>query len=318
MRRDYPARVEGLALPIYKPGETDFRAGPPFSDALRHLRFSQCADGEELIVAATIDSVVIITGGVRGLGRAMTLGLAAAGGRVAAMDLPSERAESEALMRAATELGLADRVLPVFGDVTRYEDCQAAVAAAVTRFGAVHGLVNNAGRGMADIGEVLVNPNVKFYDAGAEAFRGVIDVNVNGPFMMAKAVAPRLVEAGWGRIVNILTSRPVLTMVGFSPYGPSKAALEAATVIWAKDLVDSGVTVNGLLPGAPANTRMISENEVADRSTLVAPERMVPPIVWLMSHDSDGITGQRFMAKAWDPSAATPDAAAAAGSPAGW
>jgi NAD(P)-dependent dehydrogenase (short-subunit alcohol dehydrogenase family) len=278
----------------------------------------QSADREELIVAATIDSVVIITGGIRGLGRAMTLGLASAGGRIAALDLPSERAESEALMRAARELGLADRVLPVFGDVTRFEDCQAAVAATVAHFGAIHGLVNNAGRGMADIGEVLVNPNVKFYDAGAEAFRGVIDVNVNGPFMMAKAVAPRLVEAGWGRIVNILTSRPVLTMVGFSPYGPSKAALEAATVIWAKDLADSGVTVNGLLPGAPANTRMISENEVADRSTLVAPERMVPPIVWLMSHASDGITGQRFMAKAWDANAAPSDAAAAAGSPAGW
>src|SRR5262249_28065722 len=70
-------------------------------------------------------------------------------------------------------------------------------------------------------------------------------------------------------------------------YGPSKAALEAATVIWAKDLAGTGVTVNALAPGGPANTRMIPATEVADRSTLIQPEAMIAPITWLMSPRSD-------------------------------
>ena len=101
--------------------------------------------------------------------------------------------------------------------------------------------------------------------------------------MMAKAVAPALVAQGWGRIVNIVTSHFTMVMDGFSPYGPSKAALEAATVIWAKDLAGTGVTVNALLPGGPGNTRMIPLDEVPDRSTLVQPEVMMAPITWLMS-----------------------------------
>src|SRR6516162_7342699 len=79
-----------------------------------------------------------------------------------------------------------------------------------------------------------------------------------------------------------------MMMEGFSPYGPSKAALEAATVIWAKDLAGTGVRVNALAPGGPANTRMIPATEVADRSTLIQPDVMIAPIVWLMSPRSDG------------------------------
>jgi Dehydrogenases with different specificities (related to short-chain alcohol dehydrogenases) len=91
-----------------------------------------------------------------------------------------------------------------------------------------------------------------------------------------------------------------MMMEGFSPYGPSKAALEAATVVWAKDLAGTGVTVNALAPGGPANTRMIPATEVADRSTLIQPEVMIAPIVWLMSPRSDGVTGRRIIAKEWD------------------
>src|SRR5436309_7537851 len=116
---------------------------------------------------------------------------------------------------------------------------------------------------------------------------------------MTRAIAPRLIEQGWGRIVNIVTSFFTMMMDGFSPYGPSKAALEAATAIWSKDLAGSGVTVNALLPGGPANTRMIPQSEVADRATLVQPEVMMAPIVWLMSARSDGITGRRIIVKEW-------------------
>jgi NAD(P)-dependent dehydrogenase (short-subunit alcohol dehydrogenase family) len=136
--------------------------------------------------------------------------------------------------------------------------------------------------------------------------------------MMAKAIAPRLIEQGWGRIVNIVTSSFTMMMEGFSPYGPSKAALESATVIWSKDLAGSGVTVNALLPGGPANTRMIPESEVADRSTLIQPEVMMAPVVWLMSAQSDGITGRRIIAKEWDAQRLQREPADTVGAPAGW
>jgi 3-oxoacyl-[acyl-carrier protein] reductase len=134
---------------------------------------------------------------------------------------------------------------------------------------------------------------------------------------MAKAVAPVLVRQGFGRIVNITTSHFTMVMEGFSPYGPSKAGLEAATVIWAKDLAGTGVTVNALVPGGPANTRMIPLAEIADRSTLIQPEAMVEPITWLMSRAADGVSSRRIIAKNWNAQLAR-EAPEQVGAPAGW
>jgi 3-oxoacyl-[acyl-carrier protein] reductase len=261
---------------------------------------------------------VIVTGGARGMGRAMTLGLANAGVGVIAADLASSRPEMDELKKAAGLQGVQDRIVFVDCDVTQWRDCENAVKSARERFGAVHGLVNNAGIGMQGFGHVQVGPRKRFYEHDPEAWRKAIDTNVNGPFMMAKAVAPALVAQGWGRIVNVVTSHFTMVMEGFSPYGPSKAALEAATVIWSRDLADTGVTVNALLPGGPGNTRMIPVDEVPDRSKLVQPEVMIAPIVWLMSPQSDGVTGRRFIAKEWDPALAASAAVARAGAPAGW
>ena len=264
------------------------------------------------------DVAVIVTGAARGLGRAMTLGLTAAGVRVAAADLASSMGELSEVLAEAKAHNLQDRIHPVECDVTRWDDCRAAVNKAAARFGALHGLINNAGIGMQGIGNVVVGARKKFYEVDAEAWRHAVDVNFNGAFMMAKAIAPILIERGWGRIVNIETSTFTMTMDGFSPYGPSKAALEAATVIWAKDLADTGVTVNALAPGGAANTRMIPAHEVSDRSTLVQPETMVAPIVWLMSLRSNGVTGRRIIAKEWDSARLTKEPPEKVGIPAGW
>lgn len=267
---------------------------------------------------ADSDRVVIVSGAARGLGCAMTLALVAAGARVGALDLAVSDGEMAKLLDRARRDGFANRILPLHGDVSDPQDCAAAVDATVKRFGAIHGLVNNAARGMQDVGPVLVGQRKKFFEVDAALWRGVIDTNVNGPFMMAKAVVPRLIAQGWGRIVNIVTSYSTMQAAGFSPYGPSKAALEAATVAWSKDLDGTGVTVNALLPGRAANTRMIPPNEVSDRSRLVQPEAMGAPILWLMSTASDGVTGYRFNAQAWDPTVNPQEASRKAGSAAGW
>ena len=276
------------------------------------------ATGKERTDPSQSNVVVIVTGGARGLGRAMTLALLRSGKRVVVADLPASAAEVRELTGIATQEQSQDRLLAVECNVTQWEQCQNVVNKALNRFGTVHGLVNNAGVGMQDIGNVLVGKRKPFYEVDTNAWRNAIEVNVNGPFLMAKAIAPQLVRQGWGRIVNIETSSYTMMMDGFSPYGPSKAALESSTVIWAKDLGGTGVTVNALAPGGPANTRMIPMSEVADRSTLIQPEVMMGPIVWLMSARSDGVSGRRIIAKEWDADRLQREDPEKIGTPAGW
>jgi NAD(P)-dependent dehydrogenase (short-subunit alcohol dehydrogenase family) len=127
-----------------------------------------------------------------------------------------------------------------------------------------------------------------------------------------------LIAGGWGRIVNVTTSLETMIRPGMSPYGAAKAASEALSAIMSKDLVGTGVTVNVLVPGGPAATRMMPEFVDTAADKLIAPEVMAPPIVWLLSKASDGVTGQRFRANAWKSGIAPEEAARIAGAPAAW
>jgi 3-oxoacyl-[acyl-carrier protein] reductase len=247
------------------------------------------------------NKAILITGSARGLGKAMALALARAGYGVAAIDLPSSAMEMDELRKIAEAEGFSDLILPLEGDITHEYECHNLVKSAAEYFGRIHGLINNAARGMQDISAVLVGQRKKFYEVTPTDWVGVLNTNVNGPFLMARAITPYLLTQGWGRIVNIVTSFNTMQAVGFSPYGPSKAALEAAHSIWSKDLAETGVTVNALLPGRAANTRMIPSKEITDRATLVQPEEMGPPVIWLMSEASNNITGKRFIAHKWEP-----------------
>jgi NAD(P)-dependent dehydrogenase (short-subunit alcohol dehydrogenase family) len=240
--------------------------------------------------------VAIVTGAGRGLGRAMTRGLVRAGIRVV-VTAARERAEIEAITAEVGE----SMVLPVLADVTREVDAERVVAAALERFGRVDILVNNAGRGMKYVRETFMTEPTRFWEVDPDTWRMVIDTNVNGPFLMAHAVAPHLIRAGWGRIINVSVSHSTMRRPGFSPYGPSKAALESETLIWAQDLRGTGVTVNTLLPGGATLTGMIPDTFPANaRGTLLDPEIMVPPLLWLVSEDTNAMTGCRVTANQWD------------------
>jgi NAD(P)-dependent dehydrogenase (short-subunit alcohol dehydrogenase family) len=102
------------------------------------------------------------------------------------------------------------------------------------------------------------------------------------------------------------------------PYGASKAANEAMLAALAQELDGTGVTANVLVPGGAADTRMVSRTAVPDRSTLIAPEVMVKPLVWLCSNASDGVNGQRFVAAKWDTKVPPEQAAKNAAAPAAW
>jgi NAD(P)-dependent dehydrogenase (short-subunit alcohol dehydrogenase family) len=239
--------------------------------------------------------VALVTGGGRGLGAAMALGLARAGYRVV-VTAARERAEIDALAAQAGR----DQIFPLLADVTREDECDRVVAAALARFGSLDILVNNAGRGMKYVSEMFMTEPTRFWETDPRAWRLVIDTNVNGPFLMARAAVRPMLDQRWGRIINISMSYETMQRAGFSPYGPSKAALESETIIWAQDLAGTGVTVNALLPGGATLTGMIpaSMPEKA-KAALLAPDIMVPPLLWLASEASDGTTGKRLIANRW-------------------
>jgi NAD(P)-dependent dehydrogenase (short-subunit alcohol dehydrogenase family) len=262
--------------------------------------------------------VAIVTGGGRGLGRAMVLGLAQAGIHVIAT-AARERAEVEAVAEEVRHVCGESRVLPFIADVTQESDCAQIVDTAVKRFGRLDILVNNAGRGMKYVSNEFLTEPTRFWEVAPETWRMVIDTNVNGPFLMARHAVPVMLKAGWGRIVNVSISPETMRRRGFSPYGPSKAALESETIIWAQDLEGTGVTVNALLPGGATLTGMVPET-VSEKvkSALLDPSVMVPPLLWLVSPDAEGITGRRLVTTKWQAGCDSRSAAEAATDQAGW
>lgn len=262
--------------------------------------------------------VAVVTGGGRGLGRAMVQGLAQAGIHVVAT-AARERTEIEAVAEEVRQGCGEPRVLPLVADVTQEDDCAAVVDAAVKRFGRLDILVNNAGRGMKYVSNEFLTEPTRFWEVAPETWRLVIDTNVNGPFMMARHAVPVMLEAGWGRIVNVAVSQGTMRRRGFSPYGPSKAALESETIIWAQDLEGTGVTVNALLPGGATLTGMVPQivSEEA-KSALLDPSIVVPPLLWLVSPEANGTTGQRLVATKWRTGSDGKSAAEAATEQAGW
>jgi 3-oxoacyl-[acyl-carrier protein] reductase len=125
-----------------------------------------------------------------------------------------------------------------------------------------------------------------------------------------------MLKQGWGRIINISMNHETMRRTGFSPYGPSKAALESETIIWAQDLAGTGVTVNSLLPGGATATGMVPRD--IDPRRLLDPNIMVPPLLWLVSESAGGVTGGRFIANLWEASLPPEQAAEKARSAAGW
>ena len=259
--------------------------------------------------------VVIITGAGGGMGSAMTLGVAARGAQVTAVD--ADPASVDTVAKAVAEKVGQSAVLPMVADVTRLEECRNIVEQTRLQFGGVHALVNNAGVGMQSIRKDYMNEPVPFWEADLDRWQRLMDVNWKGPFMLASLVAPHLIAQGWGRIVNVTTSLDTMCRRA-TPYGPSKAALEAASSCWAKDLEETGVTVNVLVPGGPTNTGFIPSDAPFDRARLVQPEVMVAPICWLVSDGSDGVTDCRLVGRYWDTSLPPSEAAEASKAPAAW
>jgi NAD(P)-dependent dehydrogenase (short-subunit alcohol dehydrogenase family) len=250
-----------------------------------------------------IDTIAIVTGGLRGLGRAMTLGLLEQGNRVAAVGHISE--DVDEMLTLAGERSA--RLLPLVADLRRPAECDRVFATCRTRFGGDPGiLVNNAGLTFTFIDPARFRGGgpLRFWECGDEVIQAVMDTNYVAADQMTRRAVPLMLKAGWGRVVNVTTKLDTMNRAGSSPYGCSKAALEMATEIWAKELAGTGVTVNIVNPGAGANTPGMAE-EMRARSAagtvprLVEPYDMVAPLLFVVSRAADAVNGFRFDANNW-------------------
>ena len=192
------------------------------------------------------------------------------------------------------------------------------VDAAVSQFGALDVLVNNAGIGMGSIRSDNWNNLLRFWEVEPDQWQRLFAVNSTATFLLSRLAVPHMLEQGWGRIVNITTSLGSMIRRGYAPYGASKAAAEALSSVMAYDLEGTGVTANVLVPGAVTNTPMVPDASGFDRTQLLQPEAMVPPLLFLLSDQANAVNGQRFLAVHWDRSLPIAEAIAKAGAPVAW
>ncbi|MFC0007503.1 SDR family NAD(P)-dependent oxidoreductase [Micromonospora siamensis] len=231
---------------------------------------------------------VLVTGGTSGLGLAMATALAEAGATVALTGRSGRRAD-------AVAAGLPGAV-GVELDVRDESSVTRAVDEAWSRLGGIDMLVNNAGIGMRTVNPQFMTRPRGFWEVPVDGFRAVVETNLTGYFLVARAVTPRMLAAGAGRIVTISVNESTMHRAGFVPYGPSRAGSEALSRIMAADLRGTGVTVNLLLPGGATATGMLSSDAGDGGRTFLDPAVMGPPVVWLASDAASGVHDERIVA----------------------
>jgi NAD(P)-dependent dehydrogenase (short-subunit alcohol dehydrogenase family) len=253
----------------------------------------------------TTRKAAIVTGAASGMGRVMALALSEAGFDVTAVD------------RNAEALGtLPAPIKPVAADLARPDSFDAIVAETVGAFGRIDVLVNNAGIGQAEIRPNQRGQPIRFWEVTPEQWNRFLTVNATAPIMMSRAVLPQMLKANSGRIVTVTTSLGTMVREGYLLYGSSKAAAESSMAVLAADLKGTAVTANVLVPGGVTDTPLVGDT--GDRTKMLRPEIMVPPLLWLVSDAAAGVSGRRFIAADWDVSRPPAQAAEGAGAPVAW
>ena len=195
--------------------------------------------------------VVLVTGGSRGLGRAMVLGLAKAGADVV---IASRKLEScEAVAEEVRALGR--QALPVAAHAGQMESLDALLEATYARFGRLDVLINNAGTNPVTAGLSELSPDL---------FQKVFEVNTKGPWYLASRAAPRMGAHGGGSIINVISVGGLKPPAYQGFYAATKAALNALTRVMAAEWAPLGIRVNALAPGS-------YHSDMFDRSAAVLP-----------------------------------------------
>ena len=231
--------------------------------------------------------VAIVTGGSRGIGRAICLELAAQGAKVVFSYAGNDAAAQETLA-ALTQLGVEARSFK--GDVTDAEAVKNLVDTAVKELGGVHILVNNAGITRDGLAMTMKE----------EDFDAVVSTNLKGTFLCMKAVTRPMMKAKYGRIVNLSSVVALRGNPGQVNYCASKAGVIGMTKSLAKELAGRGITVNAVAPGYIATDMTAALPEQAREAMLTTiparragtPEDVAKAVAFLASDGAGYITGQ--------------------------
>ena len=207
--------------------------------------------------------------------------------------------------REAQEISGAGRFHMTFGDVSAADDCERVTQEVLDAFGRIDVLVNNAGARTE-------YPGAPFWRVAADEWGRIVRTNCDSVFLMSRCVIPAMIERRLGKIINVSTNARTMAKPSFTPYGPSKAFVEACTRAWAEELEGTDVTVNALLPGGAVDT----SGDVGDGKPAKASSRpasvMVEPLLWLAADESNGFSGVRLVADRWDVKLGLTDRIAAA------
>lgn len=229
----------------------------------------------------------VVTGGSRGLGRAVCLELAKGGANVVFCYAGNEAAAKETT--AACE-ALGAKALAIQCDVAKADEVKALMDAAVKEFGRIDILVNNAG--ITRDGLLMMMKE--------EDFDAVIAANLKGTFLCMKAVSRIMMKQRYGRIVNLSSVVGLRGNAGQVNYAASKAGVVGMTKSLAKELASRGVTVNAVAPGFIATDMTAAMTDAAKEATLAsiplqrlgAPEDVAHAVAFLASDEAAYITGQ--------------------------
>lgn len=225
------------------------------------------------------DRVILVTGGLSGIGAAVSDKLAAEGAQVIAADL------------TASETELTDAsIAPLKLDVSDADSVQAAIATIVERHGRLDGLVNSAG----------IAREQPFLDTPIDAFDKIIAVNLRGSFLIGQAAARAMKDSGGGSIINIASVSGILGNSGRSAYGASKGGVITLSKVMAVDLAQFGIRVNVIAPG-PVETPLVAQVHSAETreewgrrvpmKRYGSPAEMAGAAVFLLSDESSYVTG---------------------------
>ena len=241
----------------------------------------------------TLDGeTIIVTGASRGLGASMAKRFAREGANV----VVTARSEGDLEAVADDAADAAGEMLVAPADVTDESAVRAVVDATVDEYGAVTGLVNNAGIGLLN----MYDERRVLHKVDADDFRRILDVNVTGVFLFSKHVVREMLDNGRGTVVNVSSGLGRRGAAKWGPYVASKWALEGMTRTQAAELEDHGITVNAVDPGGRVETGFWDHLPESERDEILAPDVMNDAATRLLAQGPDGVTGESMAADEWE------------------